>query len=197
MRVLEQVRVAVLAADGFELGTLLESLRTLVQSGARVRVLSPEGGQIFGASWGKRGTPVESDALKLEDLENYDALVLISGEKSTGILRESGEVLEFIRKAQAEGKGIAAIGDGLELLVGAGIVSGRTVSSDARLRAFIEGQNGKWVDAQVMVEGNWVTSRRSSDLPAFTREMVSLFARIGSLDFVADKRKGHGGMGAA
>ena len=62
------------------------------------------------------------------------------------------------------------------MLIETDSVGGRTVTSCPSLRTDLKNAGAKWVDREVAVHGNLITSRRPADLPAFTREMVKMFA---------------------
>ena len=77
----------------------------------------------------------------------------------------------------AEGKPLAVICHGAWLLVSAGLVQGKTLTSDPDLEQDIRNAGGNWVDREVVVDGNWVSSRKPGDIPAFNREMIEVFGQ--------------------
>ena len=77
---------------------------------------------------------------------------------------------------QEAGKPIAAICHAPWLLISAGLVRGRTLTSYHTIRDDIRNSGGKWVNQEVVEDDNWVTSRQPSDIPAFNRAMIDLFA---------------------
>ena len=92
-------------------------------------------------------------------------------------LRTEPVAQEFVRAMNDSGKVVAAICHAPWLLVSAGLVNGKTMTSYPSLRDDIENAGGSWVDKEVVVDGNWVTSRKPDDLPAFNRETIRLLAQ--------------------
>jgi protease I len=92
-------------------------------------------------------------------------------------MRMVPEVQAFLRAMQGAGKPIAAICHAPWELVSAGLVPGRTLTSYHTIQDDIRNAGGSWVDREVVEDGNWVTSRQPSDLPAFIRTMITHFSR--------------------
>jgi protease I len=84
---------------------------------------------------------------------------------------------EFVQQHDAAGKPIAAICHAPWLLVSAKLVRGRRLTSYYTLQDDIRCAGGAWEDREVLVDRNWVTSRKPDDIPAFNREMRTLFAK--------------------
>jgi protease I len=85
------------------------------------------------------------------------------------------EAKTFVRAMDQAGKPIAVICHGPWLLVSAGLVSGRTMTSYHTIQDDLRNAGADWRDAEVLRDRNWVSSRRPADLPAFNREMLALF----------------------
>lgn len=92
-------------------------------------------------------------------------------------MRTVPEVQAFLMRMQDAGKPIAAICHAPWELVSAGLVRGRTLTSDHTLQDDIRNAGGHWVDQEVVEDENWVTSRKPGDIPAFNRKMIDLFSR--------------------
>jgi len=103
---------------------------------------------------------------------------LPGGAMNADALRMVPEVQQFLRAFQSAGKPMAVICHAPWELVSAGLVKGRTLTSYHTIQDDLRNAGAHWVDQDVVVDGNWVTSRQPSDLPAFNREMVKLFARV-------------------
>ncbi len=175
---LDGVRVAILATDGFEESELLEPLRALREAGARVDVVAPHSGQIQGFRHDTKTQTVTVDRTLADARpDDYDALELPGGALNADALRMNPQVQAFVRAFQQAGKPMAVICHAPWLLVSAGLVKGRTLTSYHTIQDDIRNAGGHWVDQEVVCDGNWVTSRQPSDLPAFNREMIQLFAR--------------------
>jgi protease I len=178
MTELSNVRVAVLATDGFEEAELTEPLRALKEAGATVEILSTQQGQIQAFRHHDKSIMVDVDRLLDEARsEEYDAVLLPGGALNGDTLRIEPKVQSFLRQIQQAGKPIAAICHAPWELVSAGLVKGRTLTSYYTIQDDIRNAGGNWVDKEVVVDGNWVTSRQPDDIPAFNREMLKLFSQ--------------------
>ena len=101
--------------------------------------------------------------------EEFDAVHLPGGTVNADSLRMVPEVQAFLRAIQAAGKPMAAICHAPWELVSAGLVRGRTLTSYHTIQDDIRNAGGRWLDRQVVEDGNWVTGRKPTDLPAFCR----------------------------
>jgi len=113
----------------------------------------------------------------IEDVsaDEFDAVHLPAGTVNADSLRVVPEVQALLRKMQEAGKPIAAICHAPWELVSAGLVRGRRLTSYHSIQDDIRNAGGNWIDREVVEDGNWVTSRHASDLPAFNRAMLNLF----------------------
>ena len=179
MAKLTDLRVAVLATDGFEESELTEPVRALREAGARVTILSLEPGQIQGVRHDLDKTVKVKVDRTIRDVsaEEFDAVHLPGGTVNADSLRMVPEVQEFLRAMHDAGKPLAAICHAPWELVSAGLVRGRTLTSYHTLQDDVRNAGGNWVDREVVEDGNWVTSRQPDDLPAFNRAMLALFSR--------------------
>src|SRR3954467_5056294 len=179
MSKLTDFRVAVLATDGFEETELTEPVKALRDAGARATILSLGPGQIQGVRHDLDKTvKVKVDrAIRDVSAEEFDAVHLPGGTVNADTLRMVPEVQGFLREMQDAGKPLAAICHAAWELVSAGLVRGRTLTSYHTLQDDIRNAGGHWVDREVVEDGNWVSSRQPTDIPAFNRALVPLFAR--------------------
>ena len=106
--------------------------------------------------------------------EAYDALVLPGGTFNADALRMVPLARDFARAIQTAGKPIGVICHGPWLLVSEDLVKGRTMTSWPSVQDDIRNAGGAWVDREVVVDGNWVSSRKPADLPAFNRELIAM-----------------------
>jgi protease I len=170
--------VAVLVADGFELSELEKPVQALLEQGATTHIISMKPGKV--KSWSKTdwGKEIEADRT-LEEITagEYDALVLPGGVMNPDKLRKNEDAVSFVREFVLSGKPVAAICHAPWTLIEAGAVEGKTLTSYSSLKTDLINAGATWVDQEVVVDGQLVTSRNPDDLPAFTREMVSLFAK--------------------
>jgi protease I len=178
MTELSNLRVAVLATDGFEEAELTEPVRALKEAGATVEILSTKQGQIQAFRHHDKSIMVDVDRLLDEaQPEEYDAVLLPGGALNGDTLRMGSKIQSFLRQSQEAGKPIAAICHAPWELVSAGLVKGRTLTSYYTIQDDIRNAGGNWVDREVVVDDNWVTSRQPDDIPAFNREMLKLFSQ--------------------
>jgi protease I len=173
---LSKVRVAVLVTDGFEEAELLEPVRALNEAGATVKIVAPSMDAVQGFRHHEKGASVQPDGI-LDDLNTdaYDAVLLPGGALNADELRTQEKVKSFLKTIQTEDKPIAAICHAPWELISAGIVEGRTLTSFHTIQDDIVNAGGKWLDQEVVIDRNWVTSRKPDDIPAFNHEMLTLF----------------------
>lgn len=170
-------RVAILATEGFEYVELAEPRKALEKAGAKTEVISPRDGKIKG--WNKTdwGDSVSVDvSLKSAKPNDYDALLLPGGVMNPDHLRMEPAAVQFVKAFFDARKPVAAICHGPWILVEAGVVRGRTVTSWPSLRTDIRNAGGEWVDQEVVTDQGLVTSRKPADIPAFNEKMIEEFA---------------------
>jgi protease I len=173
---LQGLRVAILATDGFEQSELTEPRRALDEAGADTAIVSLKSGTIKGWSHKDWGQAVSVDqTLDRADAQNYDALVLPGGVMNPDSLRMQPTAVAFVKAFFDAGKPVGAICHGPWTVVESGAARGHTMTSWPSLRTDIENAGGDWVDEEVVVDGNLVTSRKPDDIPAFNREIIKLF----------------------
>jgi protease I len=170
-------RVAILATDGVEQAELQEPRKALDEAGAKTVVVSPNGGRIKGWQHDHWGDEIPVDlTLDQASADDFDALMLPGGVMNPDKLRTDQRAVRFVRSFFEAGKPVAAICHGPWLLVEAGVVRGRTVTSWPSLQTDIKNAGGSWVDREVVTDQGLVTSRKPDDIPAFNRKMIEEFA---------------------
>lgn len=175
---LKGLRVAILATDGFEQSELLEPKKALDAAGAATEVIAPMNGEIRGWNHKEWGDTVHvSQAVRNANPAAYDALVLPGGVMNPDSLRMQPEAVSFVKSFFAAGKPVAAICHGPWTIVECGAARGHRMTSWPSLKTDITNAGGEWVDEEVVVDANLLTSRKPDDLPAFNREMLALFSR--------------------
>ncbi|MCU0565495.1 MAG: type 1 glutamine amidotransferase [Oculatellaceae cyanobacterium Prado106] len=155
---LSQVRVAVLATDGFEEAELTEPVKALQQAGAKVEIIAPQTekpGQIQAFQHHDKSITVKVDRpLDQAQPSDYDAVLLPGGALNADMLRVEPKVQSFLQQMQQTGKPLAAICHAPWALVSANLVRGRTLTSYYTVQDDIRNAGGNWVDREVMVDGN-------------------------------------------
>lgn len=177
MATLDGMKVAILAAEGFEQSELLEPRKALQAAGATTQVVSPAKGEVQGWKHFDKGEKVKVD-VALDDARagDFDALLLPGGVANPDQLRMLPKAVDFVRGFFEAGKPVAAICHAPWTLIEADVVEGRTVTSWPSLRKDLENAGARWVDEEVVTDNGLVTSRKPQDIPAFNRKMIEEFA---------------------
>jgi protease I len=166
-------RVAILATDGVEQVELQRPREVLDQAGARTDLLAPHGGTIQGMNHTDKGDRLTVDVeLSQARPRDYDALVLPGGVVNGDHLRMDQRAVRFVRDMASKGAPIGAICHGGWVLIEAGVVRGRTLTSYPSLQTDMRNAGATWVDEEVHVDEGLVSSRRPDDLPAFCDKLV-------------------------
>jgi len=170
-------RVAILAADMFERVELEEPRQALEDAGADVEIVSIHGGEIQGFDhFDPAGKLAVDRTVEEVSPGDYDALLIPGGVGNPDQLRGDAKAVELVRGFHEAGKPMAVICHGPWMLVESGVVQGKKVTSWPTLETDIRNAGGRWVDEEVVVDGNIVTSRKPDDIPAFNREMLRAFS---------------------
>jgi len=165
-------RVAILATDGFEQVELTKPQKFLKDEGATVHVVSLKSGSIKGWDMTDWGDKVDVDkTLDEVKVEDYDALVLPGGQINPDKLRLEPQAVDFVREFAHSGKPVAAICHGPWTLIEAGVVRGKHMTSWPSLKTDLRNAGAEWQDSEVVVDGNFITSRKPDDIPAFNQKL--------------------------
>ncbi|MDT7951116.1 MAG: type 1 glutamine amidotransferase domain-containing protein [Acetobacteraceae bacterium] len=177
---LNGLKVAILVTEGFEQVEMTEPRQALDEAGAATSIVSPKEGRVRAwkfTDWGEE-YPVD---LKLDRAQpqDFDALLLPGGVLNPDKLRMQKEAVAFVKAFFDAGKPVAAICHGPWTIIEAGAARGRRMTSWPSLQTDLRNAGAEWVDQETVVDGNLVSSRKPDDIPAFNREMISLFSRAG------------------
>jgi protease I len=171
-------KVAFLTAnEGVEQVELTSPWDAVRQAGGEPQLLAPEGGQVQAFNHLDKGDtfPVDATVADVRP-DDYDALVLPGGVANPDRLRTDETAVGFVRSFVESGKPVAVICHGPWTLVEAGVLEGRTLTSWPSLQTDIRNAGGTWVDEEVHVDGNLITSRKPDDLDAFCATLVETVA---------------------
>ena len=175
---LDDIRVAILVDDLFEQAELEEPKKALEAAGATVDIVSPKGPKVTGMKHHDQGDAFDVDVpLERADPDDYDGLVLPGGVVNADTLRTDPGAQGFAQAFDRAGKPIAVVCHGPWLLVSADLVSGRTLTSWPSLQDDLRNAGATWVDREVVSDGNWTSSRKPDDLPAFNRAFLESLRR--------------------
>jgi protease I len=175
---LENFKVAILVADGFEQVEMTEPRRALEEAGATTEIVSIENEKVRGwkhTEWGDKFT-VDKTVDEITP-EEYDALLLPGGVMNPDKLRADETAVSFVRSFFESGKPIASICHGPWTLIEADVVRGKRMTSYHSIKTDLINAGADWEDEPVVVDDGLVTSRRPDDIPQFNEEMIGEFAK--------------------
>lgn len=175
---LNDMRVAILVAEGFEQVELTEPRKALDDAGAKTLIVSPAQDQVQGWNHFEKADRFRVDVpLTSAKAEDFDALLLPGGVVNPDQLRVNASAVAFVRGFFDAAKPVAAICHGPWTLIDAGAARGRRMTSWPSLKTDLENAGATWVDEEVVSEQGLVTSRKPRDIPAFNQKMIELFGK--------------------
>ena len=173
MTAIKDTKILIMATDGFEQSELFVPLEKLRAAGADVHIAAPKKGDIRGWDKDNWGRSVVADlGIDEVDADEYDALVLPGGQMNPDVLRINERAVELVLDFLDSEKIVAAICHAPWLLVEADAVEGRMLTSWPSVKTDIENAGGDWVDEEVVVDDNIITSRSPKDLDAFCAKII-------------------------
>jgi protease I len=165
--------VAILAADGVDGGQLAGLRKVLGDAGVVADVLALRGGEVRAA----RGEPIVVDrTFDVCHAADFDALVIPGGREGVEPLRADARAIQFVKEFMAADKPVAAVGEGVALLVAADAVAGRAVAAKPELADEVRRAGGDIVDAAMHVDEKLITSRGAGDLDDLNSAILREFA---------------------
>jgi len=173
------LQIAVIATDGVEQDEIVKPIEALKQAGAHVKILSLKPGKFQAFQHQDKGITLTADAaVKDSHPDDFDALLLPGGALNADALRTDPAVKKFVKAFDDDKKPIAFICHAPWILISAGLVKGRTLTSYHTIADDIRNAGGHYVDHEVACDFNWISSRQPSDIPAFNREMLNTFSEL-------------------
>jgi len=143
------------------------------EAGALCLLVGAEAGKVYNS---KLGYPAKSDeSYDQVDANTYDG-VIIPGGYAPDYIRRYSKANAFVRELDAQGKLVAAVCHGGWVLCSAGMLRGRRATSFFAIKDDMINAGAHYEDAEVVVDGNLITSRKPEDLPAFCREAIRVLA---------------------
>lgn len=173
----KDLNVAILAVDGFEQVELTGPREALQAQGVRTVLVSARTEPILGMHHDKPGDRFDVDLTFVQaetETGNFDALLLPGGVVNADEIRMQPKAQAIVRKMVEAGKPVAVICHGAWLLISAGVVKGRKMTSWPSLQDDLRNAGANWVDEEVVVDGKLVSSRKPDDIPAFNRAFLDL-----------------------
>jgi protease I len=170
-------RVAILTENGFEEVELTSPKNALEAAGAKVDIVSPQREKVKAWDHGHWSIELPVDVpLDKADVEDYDALMLPGGVINPDQMRVNQDCVDFAQQFLEEGKPVAAICHGPQLLIETGMLRGRNMTSFPSIRTDLENAGVTWADMEVVIDNGLVTSRSPKDLNAFNEKMIEEIA---------------------
>ncbi|MBC54230.1 MAG: protease [Gammaproteobacteria bacterium] len=170
-------KVAILVANGFEQSEFSEPRQALQDAGAHTTVVSLTEGPIHGVHHGTLGDHFEVDkTVDQVTCDDFDALLIPGGVTNPDALRGNDAAVAFARDFVEAGKPTFAICHGPQVLITAGVVKGRTMTSFKTVKVDLENAGANWVDKPVVVDDALITSRSPKDIPDFNAKILEALA---------------------
>ena len=172
-------RVAIIVTDGFEQIEMTSPREALEKAGAKCVLVAPKDGEVQGFKHHDTADKFNVElTMAKADPSQFDAVMLPGGVINADAIRIDKKAQQFVQEIDRAGKPVAVICHGAWLLVSAGLVRGRHMTSWPTLQDDLRNAGARWEDSECIRDRNWVSSRKPDDLPAFNREMVKMFAEV-------------------
>jgi protease I len=175
MAVLDGKKVAIIVGTNFEQVELTGPKSDLEEAGATVEIVSPLEGPLQGLNHIDKAETFTRDVdITKADFDTYDAIVLPGGAINADQLRMDDDVQEAVTDFLDSGKPVAVICHAPWVLVSADVLHGRKLTGYYTIQDDIRNAGGEWLDQQVVVDGNLITSRKPDDIPAFSDALITM-----------------------
>lgn len=163
-------KVSFLLADNYEDSEMVNPYNAVKEAGHETVIIGLEKGIELK---GKKGASYTSDvSIDQVNADEYDAVV-IPGGAAPEALRVSDKVIEFVKQANEQGRVIAGICHGPQVMISADILKGKNTTCFIGVRDDVKNAGANFLDQEVVVDGNLITSRTPKDEPAFIQEILN------------------------
>jgi len=175
---LKGLKVAILVDKGFEQVEMTKPRKALDDAGAATTLVSPQEKKVRAWNFTEWGDEFLVDLpLSQAEPSDFDALHLPGGVMNPDLLRMQPDAVAFVKEFFDAGKPVAVICHGPWTVIEAGAAEGRRIASWPSLKTDLRNAGAEWIDKEVVVDDNMVSSRKPDDIPAFNREMLALFGK--------------------
>ena len=172
-------RIAILLTNGFEQIEMTSPRDALIKAGAKCTLIAPKGGKVLGFKHYDKADSFDVDLeLSRANANDFDAVLLPGGVINADALRIEKKAQQFVQEMNSAGKPIMVICHGPWLLISAGLVKGRNITSWPTLQDDLRNAGANWRDEECLRDKNFVSSRKPDDLPVFNREIVKLIDEV-------------------
>lgn len=172
---LQGKRVAILVDNYFEESEFTGPVRDLKKAGVAVDIIASSAGDVQAMNHAEPSKTYHVDkAIGDVRIDEYDALVLPGGTLNADQLRMNNKARIWIKKFMDMGKPVAAICHAPWTLASAGVVRGRKLTSFETIQDDMRNAGANWVDEEVVIDNNLITSRKPDDIPAFDKALISM-----------------------
>jgi protease I len=183
-------RVAIIVTDGFEQIEMTSPREALDNAGAKTVLVSPKDDKVQGFKHHDKADSFNVDlALAKADASEFDAVVLPGGVINGDAMRIEKRAQQFVQEMDRAGKPIAVICHGGWLLISAGLVQGRRITTWPTLQDDMRNAGADWQDREVITDRNLISSRKPDDLPAFNREMLRAIGDVRPRKTASDQQR--------
>jgi len=168
-------KVAVLVDNYFEEAEFTEPIKDLKEAGATVEIVAPKVGPLQAMKHAELSETYQADkALDDVRIDEYDALLLPGGAVNADQLRMNEKAKIWVKKFLDMGRPVAVICHAPWLLASAGLAKDRRLTSFFTIQDDMRNAGANWVDEEVVIDGNLITSRQPDDIPAFDKALISM-----------------------
>ncbi|HET9660104.1 MAG TPA: type 1 glutamine amidotransferase domain-containing protein [Thermomicrobiales bacterium] len=170
-------RVAVVIANNFEDVEVTSPVQAVESAGAEFVLIGIEPGKVKGKKGHVFTVDTTFDDLPANAIDTFDMLIIPGGGAPEN-LRIVDKAVEFTKRFVESGKPVASICHGPQLLISADVLKGRKLTSVNKIRDDVKNAGGLYEDAELVIDGNLITSRTPRDLEAFDRAIVDALAAV-------------------
>jgi protease I len=176
---LDNKRIAILVANGFEQVELTGPKEALEKAGADTQIVSIEQEKVTAWDRTNWGEEFQVDVtIEKASAQDFDGLVLPGGQLNPDFLRVDEHAIQFVRDFDSQEKPIAAICHGPWTLIEADLVRNKRMTSYPSIKTDLRNAGAEWVDEEVVIDDRLITSRKPDDIPAFNEAIINAFEEV-------------------
>jgi len=170
-------RIAVLAEDYFETSELFEPVKKMKDEGGIVTIIGGRAGKAYADKTGQRKVTADKSADQVS-ADDFDAII-IPGGRAPERMRMNDAMVRLVKDMHEQGKPIAAICHGAQVLITGDLLRGRAATCWAGIRDDVKNAGADYRDEPVVIDGNLITSRKPEDVPQFNEAILKALSAAG------------------